>query len=93
MKKDIQVREVTDIGLAFIPAQKVENGLLWELFLVNLKDSPIDNVLINASGKGRGETSGKETATVRYYFPKVEAESALNARRSPRPVSLPGIKR
>lgn len=75
MKKDIQRREVLDIGVAVIPEKNGEHGTIWDVYLVNLKEEPIKNVIINVVGQG--ELDGKERATsnIRYYHPEVAALS------------------
>jgi hypothetical protein len=79
MKKDIPIREVLDVGLAFIPTEdRFEGASLWELFFVNLNETPLENLLINATGKSTApETGGKATATLRYYIPRVEPLSSV----------------
>ena len=79
MKKDIDKREVTDLGIALIPAEETKEGKMWDVFIVNLKTSPIKNVLVNVVGRSGGEVpKGQHTATLRYYFPEIAAESWSN---------------
>ena len=73
MRKDIESREVLDIGLALIPEVDKTHGTLWDVYLVNLKDDPIYNVLINVSGERSRGNSG--TSTIRYHIPEVAGQS------------------
>ncbi len=76
MKRDIDKREVTDLGIALVPAEETKEGKLWDVFIVNLKTSPIKNVLVNVTGRSGGDVpKGHHTATLRYYFPEIAAES------------------
>ena len=76
MKKDIDIREVTDLGIALLPAEDTEKGKIWDVYVVNLRTTPIKNVLVNVSGRGETDDSkGKRTDTIRYYIPEVAAES------------------
>jgi len=71
MRKDIESREIFDFGLALIPEQNGEMGRLWDVYLVNLKETPINHVLVNVLGRGEGESQTKNTAQIRYYFPEL----------------------
>ena len=73
MKKDIENREVLDIGIALIPDTDKEHGRLWDVYLVNLKEEPITNVLINVTGQN--EQGEGRTSTIRYHIPELAALS------------------
>lgn len=75
MKKDIEFPKVTDVGLAAIPVNK-EEGEFWEVHVINLKPSDINNVLI--SSKGYGKQKGKEikTSALRHYFELIESKGS-----------------
>lgn len=75
MKKDIEFRSVDDVIIAILPQPTQPDGQLWEVFLINLKPSPISNVLI--SSKGFGEVDGKalQTSALRHFFETIPAVS------------------
>ena len=76
MKRDIEVREVSDLGIAVVSGSDTEKGKIWDVYLVNMKRSAIANVLVNVSGRsGAGSQAGQHTATLRYYFAEIAAES------------------
>ncbi len=71
MIKDIQFNKVEDIAVAVAP--RVENSSeVWVVYLVNMKDRPINGVLVNS--KGYGVVDGKEvkTSSLRQFFEKIE---------------------
>lgn len=72
MLKDIPVKEVKDVAIAILPQLIDSEAPTWEVYLINLKNKPITNVLI--SSKGYGELDGEETrtSTLRHFFDQVE---------------------
>jgi hypothetical protein len=73
MKKDIPKNEVSDIVIALV---KEPNGVLdfiWAVHILNLKDEPVSNVLISASGEGK---DGLKTATTRYFLEALPARTS-----------------
>lgn len=75
MKKDIPILKVTDIVIAIIPGK--ENEEFWDVFLINLKDSPILSVLINSTGYGIIEGEKVKTSTMRYFYDEIPPGQAV----------------
>jgi hypothetical protein len=75
MKKDIPIKKVTDIAVAALPSE--EDPDFWEVFLLNLKNDEIKNVLI--SSRGYGEIDGKKVKTtqLRYFYELIGPEMAV----------------
>lgn len=73
MKKDIPHQKVEDIAIAIVPREDPATDELWDTYLINLKESAIENLLI--SSKGYGEIRGEKTktSTLRHFFDSVEA--------------------
>lgn len=72
MKKDIPVIKVEDIAIAVAPrTEDFENDFLWDVYLINLKDEPIKNVLINSTGYGFRNDEKVKTSTFRYFFDEI----------------------
>lgn len=73
MKKDIELHKVEDMALAIVPREDALIGEddLWDCFLLNLRDEPIQNVLV--SSKGYGELNGEplRTTLLRHFFEEV----------------------
>lgn len=73
MIKDIQDRKVEDVAIAMAPRPDGQEGQeeLWDCYLINLKEEPIQNVLVNS--KGYGEVGGEKMATtvLRHFFEQI----------------------
>lgn len=61
MKADLPVNTVEDIAVAIVLMSETPEVKNWTVYLVNLKNEPITNVLI--SSKGYGEKDGKQVKT------------------------------
>ena len=72
MLKDIPKLEVHDLVLAIAPTETIDDEI-WSVYLINLKDEPIKNIL--AVSKGYGEIDGevRKTSTLRYFFEEIPA--------------------
>jgi hypothetical protein len=73
MKKDIPIHSATQVGIALTPNPEDD---MWEVYLLNMKDRMIRDIIINS--KGYGEVDGKkiETQTMRYFLPYLGKENA-----------------
>lgn len=70
MKKDIPILKVEDIAIAVVPRDKEEDEL-WDIFLINLKETAIDNVLVNSQGYGQIGGEKVKTTILRHYFESI----------------------
>lgn len=68
MKKDIIQRKVEDLAIAIVPGDDDE---LWDVYILNLKEEAIQNVLVNS--RGYGELNGEriETSVLRHFFESI----------------------
>ncbi|TCD00136.1 hypothetical protein [Pedobacter psychroterrae] len=75
MKKDLPENIVEDVAMAVVLLGETPEVKNWTVYLVNLKDKGIDNVLI--SSKGYGEKDGKavKTSVLRHFLGDVVARS------------------
>ena len=75
MIKDLPKNIVKDIAIAVALEKESAESKIWYVYLINLKNEPIENVLITS--KGYGEKDGKpvKTSTLRHMFPVVEKGS------------------
>jgi len=75
MKKDLPVNIVEDLAMAVVLINSTPEVKNWTVYLVNLKDEPINNVLI--SSKGYGEKDGRmvKTSVLRHFLGDMEAKS------------------
>jgi hypothetical protein len=77
MKKDIPFHKVEDLAMVIAPREKeFEEDELWDVFLINFKEEPIKDVLIHSKGYGEIEGEERKTSQFRFYFEKIEANSA-----------------
>ncbi|HWZ34875.1 MAG TPA: hypothetical protein VNW51_01890 [Mucilaginibacter sp.] len=75
MIKDLPENNVTDIAVAVALEGENVQSKIFHVYVINLKDQPIENVLITS--KGYGERNGEQvrTSTLRHMFPQVDANS------------------
>ena len=69
MKKDIPQHKVEDLAIAIVPHEEDEE--MWESYILNLKEEPINSVLVKSSGYG--EVNGKQikTSVLRHFFESI----------------------
>lgn len=75
MKKDIQIEEVTNVGIAIVPEHPESDQTEWSVYFLNMKDTEITSVLINAEARGMVGGEEKHTATLRFFLKDVAAKS------------------
>ncbi len=76
MKKDLPENIVEDVAIAVVLMSETPEVKNWTVYLVNLKNEPITNVLITS--KGYGEKDGKQvkTSLLRHFIGDVSAQSS-----------------
>ncbi|HKK39037.1 MAG TPA: hypothetical protein VJ949_06450 [Cryomorphaceae bacterium] len=76
MKKDIDDPKVEDIALAAVPEPNPESGVEeWYIYLINLKDIEINNVLVASRGYGVVEEKKVETSQLRHFVESLPPKS------------------
>lgn len=90
MKKDIIPPKVENIAVAIIPETNEFNEQIWNVYLLNLKNVPIEGVIISSKGYGNINNEPRSTSVLRHYVknlppnsfvkiePIIEAVFALN---------------
>ena len=75
MKADLPENTVEDMAMAVVLMSETPEVKNWTVYLVNLKNEPITNVLI--SSKGYGEKDGKQvkTSVLRHFIGDMDAQS------------------
>ncbi|MCP9235518.1 hypothetical protein [Lewinella sp. JB7] len=76
MKKDISPPEVTDVAVAVIPRQDAGEEL-WDTYLINLRDEPLENILITSQGYGSVEGVDKTTTVLRHFHQQLPAGDSI----------------
>jgi hypothetical protein len=76
MIKDLPDNTVKDVAIAVALEKESAESKLWYVYLINLKNEPIENVLITS--KGYGEKNGEQvkTSTLRHMIPTVEGKTS-----------------
>ncbi len=77
MKKDIPDLKVEDVVIAIAPAQASKDDNLWNCYLINLKEKPIKNVLVNSKGYGEIEGERRKTSILRHYFEVINPQTGV----------------
>lgn len=75
MKKDLPENIVEDMAMAVVLMSETPEVKNWTVYLINLKNVQIDNVLI--SSKGYGEKDGRKvkTSVLRHFLGDMPANS------------------
>ena len=70
MLKDINREEIEDIAIAVVPS--AEDNSVWEVYMINLKEEGLENVIV--ASKGYGIYNGEEvkTSVLRHYLGSFE---------------------
>lgn len=73
MMKDIPNLRVKDLAIAIVPRAENANEELWDVYIINLKNVPIDSVFVNSRGYGELQGEKIRTTTLRHFFEKINA--------------------
>lgn len=78
MRKDIPEYKVEEVAIAILP--RIEDGIqddeMWDVYLLNLKNHSIENVLINSTGYGEIDGEQMKTTTLRHFFNEIGPHQA-----------------
>lgn len=75
MIKDLPDNTVKDIAIAVALEKESVESKIWYVYLINLKNEPIENVLITSKGYGEKDGVQVKTSTLRHMIPVVEGNS------------------
>ncbi|MFL5754613.1 MAG: hypothetical protein ACJ76F_14465 [Bacteroidia bacterium] len=70
MKASELIQPVQDIAVAIVP-EETDGESTWMVYLVNLKNDELSNVLITANGYGELNEKPIKTSTLRYFIEAV----------------------
>ncbi len=76
MKKDISPPEVTDVVVAVVPRNEDLEDL-WDIYLINLGEDSLENILITSQGYGSIEGVDKTTTILRHYHQQLGARDSI----------------
>jgi len=77
MLKDIEILTDAKVGVAMVYELNDSLENVWNVYIVNLNNQPITNVLVTCKGFGLIEDENRETSTMRYFIGDMEARSFL----------------
>src|SRR3569833_395218 len=75
MIKDLPDNIVKDIAIAVALEKETAESKIWYVYLINLKNEPIENVLIASKGYGEKDGVQVKTSVLRHMIPVLEANS------------------
>jgi len=78
MKKDIDIPKVKDVAIAVVKELNDEKTHdIYNVYLINLKDVDLDNVLVTSKGYGTHKTTGADikTSILRHSLGTLKAKS------------------
>jgi hypothetical protein len=75
MIKDIDFKRTEGLAMAVVRKMNDEGSEVWKVCLLNLKDQPIENVIVNSSGYGQKNERQVKTTELRQFFDKIDAKS------------------
>ncbi len=78
MIKDIPQHKVEEMAMAIVPREEgnYEEDDFWDVYVLNLKNAPIENVLINSRGYGEMNGEQMKTTVFRHFFEQIAASTA-----------------
>ncbi len=75
MKKDLPDNIVEDVAIAVVLESATPEYKIWNVYIVNLKNEPIETVLINSKGYGMKDGEAVKTSTLRHMIEQIPAQS------------------
>lgn len=75
MKKDIPENNVEDILIAVVLESESPESRIWNVYLVNLKNQPIETVLVSSKGYGLKDGEDVKTSILRHSLGNLAASS------------------
>ena len=75
MLKDIPQLKVEDVALAVSRTRSREGNEEWSVYIINMKDVPIEGVLVMSKGYGMKDGEKVNTSVLRHFFENIPAKS------------------
>jgi hypothetical protein len=73
MKKDLPENIVENVSIAVVMESATPESKNWNVYLVNLKDEPIETVLVSSKGYGEKNGEAVKTSILRHSIGNVAA--------------------
>ena len=75
MKKDLPENIVENVSVAIVLENATPEAKNWNVYLINLKNEPIETVLVSSKGYGLKEGKNVKTSILRHSIGDVKAQS------------------
>jgi hypothetical protein len=75
MLKDIIEPVSEGVTIAAVYELSSEQEMVWNIYLLNYKNNPIESVLITSKGYGERDEEPVETSTLRHFVKEVPGQS------------------
>jgi len=79
MLKDIPKLKVKDVAIAIVPSSipvdLLDPSIKWEVFIINMKQEPLNSVLVRSRGYGEVEGEQVKTSELRHFFEHIPESS------------------
>lgn len=75
MLKDIPQHKVTDVGIAVVPEKSETGEDVWNVYIINMKDTEIETVLVSSKGYGHYQGKDVKTTTLRHSLNEMPPKS------------------
>jgi len=73
MKAEDLIQRAEDIAVAIVP-ELIEDQNGWMVYLINLKNTSLENVLVSSQGYGEMNNKNIRTSELRHYIEKLDAK-------------------
>lgn len=73
MKKDLPENFVENVSIAVVLESATPETKNWNVYLINLKDEPIETVLVSSKGYGEKNGEAVKTSILRHSIGNIEA--------------------
>ena len=70
MKAEELIQHAEDVAVAIVP-ENIEDQNGWMVYLVNLKNNSLENVIVSSKGYGEIDNRNLQTSTLRHFMEKV----------------------
>ena len=78
MRNDIHHPEVEDLAMAITPYKSDTNEVSeWNVYLINLQEKELHNVIIVSEGYGEINGESKKTSVLRQHFEILDAKTGI----------------
>lgn len=74
MLKDIELLTDKNVGVAVVNELNNELNEVWNVYLINFNNKPINDVLVTCKGYGQIDNEPRETSTMRYFLGDVDEQ-------------------